>query len=112
MNKLLTALSLAGILFSCSDDKNEKENRNAVSSSITMLTSPVGDSCAEPYLFTDRNGIVYLSWIEEIGKQSTLKFSSYLADKWSEPVTIASGKDWFVNWADYPVITSDGDRNL
>lgn len=112
MNKLLTALSLAGILFSCSDDKNEKENRNAVSSSITMLTSPVGDSCAEPYLFTDRNGIVYLSWIEEIGKQSTLKFSSYLADKWSEPITIASGKDWFVNWADYPVITSDGDRNL
>lgn len=112
MKKLLTALSLAGILFSCSGDQNEKENGNVVSSSITMLTSPVGDSCAEPYLFSDKNGIVYLSWIEKIGKQSTLKFSSFLSDKWSEPVTIASGKNWFVNWADYPVIASDGDKNL
>ena len=88
------------------------ENRYAVSSSITMLTSPVGDSCAEPHLFTDKNGLVYLSWIEKIGTQSTLKFSSFLSDQWSEPVTIASGKNWFVNWADYPVITSDGNRNL
>ena len=112
MKKLLTALSLGGILFSCSDDKNETASRNADSSSITMLTSPVGDSCAEPYLFTDKNGLVYLSWIEKIGTQSTLKYSSFLSDKWSEPVTIASGKNWFVNWADYPVITSDGDKNL
>src|SRR5688500_14231057 len=99
MKKLLTALLLAGILFSCSDDKNEREDSDAISSSITMLTSPVGDSCAEPYLFTDRNGIVYLSWIEKIGRQSTLKFSSLLSDKWSEHVTIASGQNWFVNWA-------------
>ncbi len=112
MKKLLTALSLTGILFSCSDSKNERENRNAVSSSITMLTSPVGDSCAEPYLFTDKNGIVYLSWIGKIGKQSALRFSSFLNDKWSEPITIALGKNWFVNWADYPVITSDGAKNL
>ena len=112
MKKLLTALSLGGILFSCSDDKNETASRNADSSSITMLTSPVGDSCAEPYLFTDKNGIVYLSWIEKIGAQSTLKYSSFLNDKWSEPVTIASGKHWFVNWADYPVIASDGNKNL
>ena len=112
MKKLLTAISLAGILFSCSGDKNEVENRNAVSSTIIMLTSPVGDSCAEPYLFTDKKGVVYLSWVEKIGTQSTLKFSSYSSDKWSAPVTIASGKNWFVNWADYPVITSDGNKNL
>ena len=112
MKKLLTALSLAGILFSCSDSKNETENKGAVSPSITKLTSPVGDSCAEPYLFTDKMGVVYLSWVEKIGTQSTLKFSSYSSDKWSEPVTIASGKNWFVNWADYPVITSDGKKNL
>lgn len=112
MKKLLTALSLAGFLFSCSDDKNEIENSNTGSSSITMLTSPVGDSCAEPYLFTDRNGTVYLSWIEKTGKQSTLKYSTFLSDKWSDPVTIASGKNWFVNWADYPVIASDGSKNL
>jgi len=112
MKKLVTALLLAGILFSCSDSKNEREKKGTDSSSITILTSPAGDSSAEPYLFTDKNSVVYLSWIEKIGTQSTLKYSSFLNDKWSDPVTIASGKNWFVNWADYPVITSDGDKNL
>jgi hypothetical protein len=112
MKNLLTALSFAGSLLSCSDDKNEINNKNLVSSSILMLDSPVRDSCAEPYLVTDKNGIVYLSWIEKIGTQSTLKFSSFRIDKWSDPVTIASGKNWFVNWADYPVMSSDGNKNF
>jgi hypothetical protein len=77
-----------------------------------MLSSPAGDSCAEPYLFTDSNGIVYLSWIEKIGKQSTLNFSSFINDKWAAASTIASGNNWFVNWADYPVICTDGNNNF
>ena len=67
---------------------------------------------AEPYLFTDKNGIVYLSWIEKDSFNSTLKYSSLHNEKWSEPAVIASGNDWFVNWADYPVIATDGSNNL
>ena len=112
MRYILTIMSLATILISCTENQNGNEKENAVSSGIKIVASPVGDSCAEPYLFTDKKGVVYLSWVEKIGTQSTLKFSSYSSDKWSEPVTIASGKNWFVNWADYPVITSDGQKNL
>ena len=82
-----------------------------------MLTSPASDFCAEPYLVTDKNGDVYLSWIEKRGKVSILKFSALSNDNpiaigWSDPVTIASGKNWFVNWADYPVIATDGNNNF
>jgi len=110
MKKILIALSVAGIIISCAGGKNEKPAE--ISENIKMLTSPASDSCAEPFLFTDKNGTVYLSWIEKRGKESSLKFSVLTNDKWSEPVTIASGRNWFVNWADYPVIASDGSNNL
>ena len=105
-------MSLATILISCSDAENKKENKNAVSPGIKIVASPAGDSCAEPYLFTDKNGIAYLSWIEKTGKQSTIKFSSFANDKWSDPAVIASGNNWVVNWADYPVISTNGGNNF
>lgn len=112
MKKTIIGLVIAVIIISCSDSKNENNNDVSISSNITMLQSPVGDSCAEPYLFTDRNGTAYLSWVEKKGKQSTLKFSSLVNDKWTTPSIIATGNNWFVNWADYPVLSSDGANNL
>jgi hypothetical protein len=109
MKFLFALLFVAGIIYSCSDSSQKKI---ATSSNIAMLASPAGDSCAEPYLFTDKKGIVYLSWIERVGRQSTLRFASYENDEWSLPAVIASGNNWFVNWADYPVIATDGGKNL
>ncbi len=110
MKKLLTAIIALSMIVSCSNNKNEKQVTMPVG--VTQVVSPASDSCAEPYLFTDKNGTVYLSWIEKSGKESSLKFSALVNDKWSTPVTVASGKNWFVNWADYPVIISDGNKNL
>ena len=39
-------------------------------------------------------------------------FSYLNNDLWSEPNLIAAGNNWFVNWADFPVIASDGNNNL
>ncbi|HJS56130.1 MAG TPA: sialidase family protein [Chitinophagaceae bacterium] len=110
MKKILTAFSIAVIILACAGGKNEKNTRSAVE--VMLIASPAADSCAEPYLFTDKNGLVYLSWTEKKGKESSLKFSVFSGNKWSEPVTIASGNNWFVNWADYPVMASDGNKNL
>lgn len=110
MRDVLHIVIICGIIFSCSGC-NEEQKLVAVSSKVTILSSPAGDSSAQPYLFTDSGGTVHLSWIEKIGKQSTLKFSSFINDKWSSPSTIASGNNWFVNWADYPVISTDGKKH-
>lgn len=108
MNKLITTIIILIILTSCNDSAKQQMKE----SSLQQFTSPVDSVSAEPYLFTDKNGIVYLSWIETTKEKNTLKFSLLTEDTWSQPGTIASGKDWFVNWADYPMIASDGDNSL
>ncbi len=107
MNRLFYVMISVIAISACT---NNARNKNMAE--LKQLSSPAKDSCAEPYLFTDKNGLVYLSWIEKKGKISSLKFSTLSNDKWSGPVTIASGNNWFVNWADYPVIASDGNKNL
>lgn len=80
--------------------------------SLKMLSSPADSLSAEPYLFTDKNGMVYLSWIEKAKETSSLKFSRLVDDQWLKPSVIASGNNWFVNWADYPMLASDGEGNM
>ncbi len=65
------------------------------------LTSPAGGNSAQPQLSVSSRGIL-LSWIERTGDLATLKFAERTATGWSAPRTIASGRNWFVNWADVP----------
>ena len=63
-------------------------------------------------VFTSRTGDIYLSWIEYTNNDSfALQYSKWNSSSWKDPITITSGKDWFVNWADFPslVVTDDGD---
>ena len=44
-----------------------------------------------------------MSWISSLEEnESILYFSNYKDNRWTEPKNIASGNDWFVNWADFP----------
>lgn len=110
MNKLITILSLVVLLASCST--NNTESTTTQDSTVVVLTSPATDSSAEPYLFTNKNGVVYLSWVQKKGKESSLQFSTFVNEQWSQPIVVSSGKNWFVNWADYPVISSDSSGNM
>ncbi|MES2874122.1 MAG: sialidase family protein [Bacteroidota bacterium] len=88
------------------------EKTPETTNNLKVLASPSDSLSAEPYLFTDKNGVVYLSWIEKIKETSFLKFSSLNNDEWSKPRIIATGNNWFVNWADYPMLASDGGDNM
>ena len=65
------------------------------------IASPAAAHSAQPQLSVSKRGVL-LSWIEKSGDLATLKFSERTAAGWSAPKTIASGRDWFVNWADVP----------
>jgi hypothetical protein len=84
---------------------SKKENTSDLTHSIP---SPSKSNSAEPFLFASKDSTVYLSWIEKGEEKSILKFSSLTNDQWAEPITIASGNSWFVNWADYPMIAANG----
>lgn len=102
MNKGFVIILLLLLAAACS------VKQSAVDATSTGMDSPAGPSSGEPYLFTDEKGKVYLSWIEKVQDKNEFKFSSLTDGKWSEPLLIDSGKNWFVNWADYPMITANG----
>ncbi len=62
-----------------------------------------------PWLAVDAAGIVSASWTEPRQAEGhALLWASRKADgSWTAPEQIASGKDWFVNWADHPMHAVD-----
>ena len=66
------------------------------------------NSNAQPSLVS-KNGSLSLSWISSNAKkEATLNFSQFKNGGWIEPKKIASGSDWFVNWADFPAHSING----
>ncbi|MCJ7466122.1 MAG: hypothetical protein MUO53_05440 [Maribacter sp.] len=78
---------------------------------VNMLDNPTGAQSSLPYLYTDRNKTL-MSWVEGEGDSLVvLKYSELNDSTWLEPKEIIRGTDWFVNWADFPVIV-ENDGNL
>ena len=79
----------------------------AVQTSVTPTPHPIATPAAahssQPQLSVSSRGVL-VSWIERSGDLATLKFAERTASGWSAPRTIASGRDWFVNWADVPSV--------
>ena len=65
------------------------------------VPTPAAANSAQPQLSVSSRGVL-LSWIERSGDGATLKFAERTASGWTPAQTIASGRDWFVNWADVP----------
>ncbi|MGM5471208.1 exo-alpha-sialidase [Flavobacteriaceae bacterium LMO-SS05] len=103
---LLIFISLGYFLFNSCESKPKE--------TITLIPTPASEKSSEPNLHKGKDGTIYLSWIEVLpDKSSVLKFSTMTHNRlWSEPKTIAKGTDWFVNWADFPAMTSFGDHDL
>lgn len=70
---------------------------------VDALPSPSSGIASEPYLVT-HHGTVYLSWLESQDTTAFLRYARLEQNTWSQPVTIATGTSWFINWADYPTI--------
>ena len=82
-------------------DLRRVEGQAAWQLSPESLRTPALGNSAQPQLSVSDRGVL-LSWIERTGDLATLRFAERTASGWTEPRTIASGRDWFVNWADVP----------
>jgi len=91
LNKYIIAVILLSLI-SC--DKNDIY--------IEEIPFNFGSNNAQPNLVST-NGTLSMSWISSLEEnESILYFSNYKDNRWTEPKNIASGNDWFVNWADFP----------
>jgi hypothetical protein len=90
------------------NSKNEKTE-----SSSTIIDTPTKANTSLPYLVNGDDGNLYFSWVEKQDDNwAELKYSKREFEGWTEPELIASGNDWFVNWADYPMIAVDSAGNM
>ena len=78
---------------------------------IDPLPSPAAAESGQPQLTASARGVL-LSWIERSGQAATLKFAERTPAGWSTPKVVASGNDWFVNWADVPSVLRLDDGTL
>lgn len=103
-------LLLPALLLTCQPREAETKSK---AEQISPLPSPAGPNSEEPNLFTSQAGEVYLSWIEKKpNKAHDLRFSRLTAGGWSPSALIASGSDWFVNWADFPALAAHDDGHM
>lgn len=81
-------------------------------STVEAWALPAPDGAAQPDLVTAPDGSLLLSWIEPSEDGHALRFARHGADGWSAARTIATGGDWFVNWADTPHLAATADGAL
>ncbi len=69
---------------------------------LSDIPVPTEES-GEPNLHVTDEGQVFLSWVEYLNDSTdALRWSRLEGGAWTPPMPIASGSDWFVNWADFP----------
>ena len=95
---LILASVAAALVVGCSSEEQAKDP------DISFLPPVAGEGSAEPHLAKSTEGAVVMSWLEPSGDGVALKWSQMEDAKWSDPVTVASGSNWFVNWADFPSV--------
>ncbi|MEX0977027.1 MAG: sialidase family protein [Woeseia sp.] len=78
-------------------------NAEAAGFLLETLEVPAAAGSQSPNLAV-RDETVVLSWIENTGDAHRLRFSILDGNRWSEPRVVASGDNWFVNWADFPSV--------
>jgi hypothetical protein len=108
-------LILLFLLFntSCSaPPKQAGEEPAASAPAVKTIDSPTGMGAQLPHLVKGGDGHLYLSWVVESDSLTTMQYAKLNDDKWTGPEAMASGDNWFVNWADYPTMTVDNEGNM
>lgn len=109
MKALPTYFLIPFLILACTPNENKEQSVD----DLTIIEAPAGDNASLPYLVTGEDGLLYFSWVE---KQDSgwveLKYARLEGSTWTNPELIASGSDWFVNWADYPMIAVDKEGNM
>jgi len=101
--KALVIFSLIGLCFAC---ENAQKQVQVNWDSLHFLDTPCKDG-GEANLHVNSKNELILSWVEYLNEnEDALYFSKLKNNKWSKPSEISRGTNWFVNWADFPSVSS------
>lgn len=101
-----SGLLFMGLALGCKEEQKLTQPAE-MATVVQEIVSPAGPDSSLPHLVSNEKN-TFLSWVETEGDSiSILKYSALVDDTWQEPQIILKGDDWFVNWADYPMITEN-----
>ncbi|AVI49845.1 hypothetical protein C5O00_01145 [Pukyongia salina] len=103
---LLLLFLFSTLIIACKDSETKVGNTETKTSVVTQLPNPVEGNSSLPRIFSNGKEI-YMSWVEKKDSLAILKYASYSNGSWSDYLEESSGSDWFVNWADFPVIAEN-----
>ena len=72
---------------------------------VELLSSPAAENSSLSRVVSDESGNLYLSWVTQAEGSAGLYYSTLKETRWSKPQLIRQGEDWFINWADFPVLS-------
>lgn len=79
----------------------------------TELASPTPGGGNTPYLEVTPDDRLFLSWTQRAADSSvSIQMAEWRDSAWDSTRTIAAQRDFFVNWADFPVMTALGNGDL
>lgn len=98
---LLTVVAIALIMASCTVEPSNEEIQ------INLLQNPAEPGASLPFLSLGKDALL-LAWVQkENDSLSIMRYAQFSGSTWSSPREIARGHDWFVNWADFPMIAQN-----
>lgn len=71
---------------------------------MERIEMPDRGHAGEPTLTYDASGSLVASWIERHDDEARLMMATRSSNAWDTPEILASGSNWFVNWADVPSV--------
>src|SRR5215218_9615030 len=100
MSATARVLALVVLVSGCGGPRPQEQTtaagqRPAVTPALTVgqLALPTPSGASQPQLTASSTGSI-LSWLEQNGSMSMLRFAQRTGTAWSEPRTIAFGSDW------------------
>ena len=70
------------------------------------IENPAAAGSQFPRLASLSDGGVLMSWVESHAEAHILKFGVLREGRWVRQGEIARGRDWFINWSDFPSVTA------
>jgi hypothetical protein len=72
---------------------------------VESVDNPAAEGSRYPSLAARAGGPSVLSWLQPLADgRHALRYSAWSDGAWGVVGTVASGEDWFVNWADFPSV--------
>ena len=71
---------------------------------VTSSLNSFPKNSSESFLLSTNDNL-FISWTEQVADSNFLYISKLEDNSWSDKSIIKKGKDWFVNWADFPSIS-------